>query len=245
MAKIRNAKPKNSSGGYDRVLENPILAILMQKVQSTVITNGTELEKLIYKNVKGQISDLDNFIKDCNHGHVKNGVYICDKKSLRKSEKCKYAGHEPDFLVFSINNDEDDPRICSIVELKDGDEFDTKKSAAEHEMLQAYSVFLGPRIPFSVRYYICCFNQNDEARIISGLKNKFLPEEVLTGRAFCSMLGIDYDAIIAYRAKEAQDNLTYFAEEAAKVLEIRNAVHKWEEMQSTNTEIRGKKEHAE
>ncbi|MDO4265616.1 MAG: hypothetical protein Q4C63_04020 [Eubacteriales bacterium] len=227
MAKIRNAKPKNSSGGYDRVLNNAVLAVLMQKVQSTVISNGTELEKLIYSSAAHTIDDLDRFIRDSNLGRVENGVYLCGKKSLKKSEKCQYKGHEPDFLVFVLSDDEEDPRTCNIVELKDGDEFDTKKSSAEHDNLKDYAVFLGPRIPFSVKFYICCFNQNDSARICAGLKQKFTPEEVLTGREFCGMLGIDYDELTQERACEAQDNLLYFAEEAARVPEVQRAVMRY------------------
>lgn len=45
MAKIRNAKPKQSGGGYDRLVGNHDMAEIFTKAQSTVISNGTELEK--------------------------------------------------------------------------------------------------------------------------------------------------------------------------------------------------------
>lgn len=47
MAKIRNAKPKQSGGGYDRLVGNHDMAEIFTKAQSTVISNGTELEKII------------------------------------------------------------------------------------------------------------------------------------------------------------------------------------------------------
>lgn len=47
MAKIQNAHPKQSSGGYDRLVGNHDMADVFTKAQSTVITNGTELEKII------------------------------------------------------------------------------------------------------------------------------------------------------------------------------------------------------
>lgn len=50
MAKIRNANPKSSSGGYTRVFNDENLGKLIQKIQSTVISNGTELEKYISEN---------------------------------------------------------------------------------------------------------------------------------------------------------------------------------------------------
>ena len=65
MAKIRNADPKTSSGGYNRVFNNEILGKLMQKIQSTVISNGNELEKIISKN-SNVIDDLDAFLSPDN-----------------------------------------------------------------------------------------------------------------------------------------------------------------------------------
>ena len=47
MAKIRNSNPKTSSGGYERLLGNKELADVFTKAQSTVISNGTELEKIM------------------------------------------------------------------------------------------------------------------------------------------------------------------------------------------------------
>ena len=67
MAKIRDAKPKNSSGGYERLVGNQKLADLLQKAQSTIITNGTELEKIIQNMTTTLIDDLDEFIDKCKH----------------------------------------------------------------------------------------------------------------------------------------------------------------------------------
>ena len=47
MAKIRNAKPKHGSGGYERLVGNIDMANIFTKAQSTVISNGTELEKIV------------------------------------------------------------------------------------------------------------------------------------------------------------------------------------------------------
>lgn len=46
MAKIKDSHPKTSSGGYERLLKDKQLASILQKAQSTIISNGTELEKL-------------------------------------------------------------------------------------------------------------------------------------------------------------------------------------------------------
>ena len=43
MAKIKDSHPKTSSGGYERLLKDKQLASILQKAQSTIISNGTEL----------------------------------------------------------------------------------------------------------------------------------------------------------------------------------------------------------
>ena len=43
MAKIRNSNPKQSGGGYERLVGDKDMASIFAKVQSTVISNGTEL----------------------------------------------------------------------------------------------------------------------------------------------------------------------------------------------------------
>ena len=79
MAKIRGRIPKESSGGYARVFGNEALGELMSKVQGTVISAGTELEKLITERVK-TIDDLNAFLrKDI----MPDGVLLAKKKRLR------------------------------------------------------------------------------------------------------------------------------------------------------------------
>ena len=58
MAKIRNSNPKTSSGGYERLLGNKEMANIFTKAQSTVISNGTELEKIITERANN-IENLD------------------------------------------------------------------------------------------------------------------------------------------------------------------------------------------
>ena len=45
MAKIRNSNPKQSGGGYERLVGDKDMASIFTKAQSTVISNGTELEE--------------------------------------------------------------------------------------------------------------------------------------------------------------------------------------------------------
>ena len=107
-----------------------------------------------------------------------------------------------------------------MVELKDGDAFDTKKSIAEKEMLQLFVNHLAPKIPFRTKYYICCFNQLDKQKIVMGFKNAFSINEVMTGKEFCEILGINYEEIVEMRQKDTSDNFEYVVEKMAEIEEI-------------------------
>lgn len=216
MAKIRNARPKQSGGGYERLVGNADMAQIFTKAQSTVITNGTELEKII-SDMAHTVTDLDRFVDDCDNGTVADGTYLCTKKVV-KASKYKLKGHEPDFIAFTVNKAKN---LCYVVELKDGDAFDTKKSVAEKEMLQLFVNHLAPKIPFRTKYYICCFNQSDKGKIVTGFKHEFNMDEVMTGKEFCDILGIDYDAIVKRRKDDAADNFKYVIEKMLEIEEVR------------------------
>ena len=218
MAKIKNAQPKKSSGGYERLVNNEKLASIFVKAQSTVISNGSELEKIISEQSQ-VICDLNTFIDDVKNGKVSDGTYLCTKKVVRES-RYKMDKHEPDFIVFIVARD----RVCDIVELKDGDSFDTKKSTSEFETLQGFTNHIAPKIPFEVRFYICCFTQSDKTKIVEGFKRRFTEEQVMTGREFCGLLGIDYDLIINERKQDAIDNFNYVIQEMTKISELRNLI---------------------
>ena len=72
MAKIRNSNPKTSSGGYERLLGNKDMADIFTKAQSTVISNGTELEKIITERANN-IEDLDDTVV-INTDEIKNAL---------------------------------------------------------------------------------------------------------------------------------------------------------------------------
>ena len=153
----------------------------------------------------------------CDSKEISDGSYLCTKKILKKSTY-RLQGHEPDFIAFAVDSSRN---MCYVVELKDGDAFDTKKSLAEKEMLQLFVNHLAPRIPFRTRYYICCFNQLDKEKIITGFKNVFTIDEVMTGKEFCDILGIDYDEILKLRNDDTEDNFAYVVEKMFEIEEVR------------------------
>ena len=94
MGKYSNSKPKTSSGGYKRLTGEEDLSIIFTKAQSTVISNGTELEKKVISKSKC-IKNLDDFITNANS--IKEDVYICPKKVIKESKSYSLPGTEPDF----------------------------------------------------------------------------------------------------------------------------------------------------
>lgn len=215
MAKICDAKVKSSSGGYNRVFDNTEIGRLMAKVQSTVISNGSELEKIILQRTQN-ITDLDKYIDEVTNGETENGTYVCTKKILKKSSY-KLDKNEPDLLIFIVQQ----RRKCKIIELKDGDAFDTKKAPAEQEHLEKFNDHIGKKIPFVSDYFICCFNQLDKNEIVKGFKNAFTIEHVMTGKELCEILNISYDEILEERKKDAKSNVEYFYSQFTSIPEIK------------------------
>ena len=117
-------------------------------------------------------------------------------------------------------------RICKVIELKDGDTFDTKKVIGERQHLEEFSKNFGSKIPFVIEFYICSFNQEDKEVIKSGFKGAFDYENIMTGRELCQILGIDYNEIIQIRKNDTEDNFNYLVEELLKIPEIMNEIKK-------------------
>lgn len=218
MSKISDAKVSTSSGGYNRVFDNTEMGRLMAKVQSTVISNGNELEKIILSKTQN-IVDLDVYIEDVTNGAILNGTYVCTKRILKKSSY-KLDGNEPDLLIFIVQQ----RRVCKIIELKDGDAFDTKKATGEQEHLEKFNLHIGAKIPFVSDYYVCCFNQNNKEEIVKGFKNAFTIDHVMTGSELCEILNISYDEIIEIRKKDAKDNIEYFCKELLTIPGIKEII---------------------
>lgn len=219
MAKIKNAKVKTTSGGYFRIFNDEKLGKLLSKVQSTSISNGTELEKMLC-NRSTTIENLDSFLNEV-ISNRKNGVYLCTKKVIKKSSY-KLDKSEPDLIIFELK--ENGTNKCYIIELKDGDNFDTKKSKSELNSLKKYREHLGVKIQFITQFYICSFNQINKDLIVKGFKNEFSNSEVMTGKELCDLLNINYNDILNIRKEDAIDNYLYFIKELYLIDKIRKLI---------------------
>lgn len=71
MAKLKDSKGKDSSGGYTRLFNDTAVGRLMSRVHGAVISAGTELEGMIKERVQ-IIENLDEFLK---HEIMPDGVF--------------------------------------------------------------------------------------------------------------------------------------------------------------------------
>ena len=215
MARIKDAKGRPKGSGYSRLFDDEEIGYLISRIQSAVISSGTELERIIKDKVR-LIPDLDEFLKQ---EIMPDGVMVADKVQVKKCETLDFAGSEPDFLIFKRRRNKQD---CHLVELKDGDSFDTKKASAEHRAMHSFISKNAAHLQYRVQAHFCCFNQNDRQAIIDGFKRRIAPGEAMTGREFCELLELDYDEIVAARAKQGKENVRYFLEQLVEIPSVRD-----------------------
>ena len=96
MARIKDAQVKETSGGYRRLFGIEALGSLMSRVQSTVISSGTELERIILARTE-QIESLDEFLKQ---EIMPDGVLVATKKQIKKSSSLGFSQSRARFPDF-------------------------------------------------------------------------------------------------------------------------------------------------
>lgn len=202
MAKIEESKPGRKDGNYTRIFGDARLGALISRIHATSIRNGNELEKLIIAGTN-HISDLDSYLKNFKH----KGVFLAPKKAVKASKKIGSKQAEPDFMIFAERGGK--PH-CYIVELKDGDAFDTKKSAGELESMENFLKASAPNLPCTASIHFCGFNCTDKSEIVAGFKRKITEDQAMTGREFCQILNLDYDKIVQAREADQKINLDHF-----------------------------------
>ena len=203
MALIEKSKGRTEGSGYERLFGNPQLGHLLSKVQATVISSGTELEKIIV----GLAETIDNVDDFLDNQILPNGVYLISKMAIKKSRLA--STREPDLIVFQITPSR---HHCYIIELKDGDTFDTKKAAGEVQNLLDFESHLSRRIQFTTSTHVCSFNQLDKDKIVIGFKRKITFEQAMTGLELCDLLGLNYYEIIGSRIHQQVQNMNHFVD---------------------------------
>ena len=161
------------------------------------------------------IPDLDVFLEQ---EIMPDGVLLARKRQIKQSNTLDFAGSEPDFMVFKRR---DGVQACHIVELKDGHVFDTKKASAVRQAMHGFIERNAQHIQYRFQAHFCAFNQDDREAIWHGFKKRISFQETMTGRAFCDLLEINYNAILRLRSADCKDNCDYFIGELLKIEPVR------------------------
>lgn len=215
MALIKDSRGRKSGGGYGRLLGGE-LGYLLSRVQSAVIRSGNELENIIISLSANVIDDIDEFLTKTN---TSNGVFVLPKRSVKKS--ILKTEKEPDLLILKIDNYK---KHCYIVELKDGDNFDTKKAQGEIKLLTDFQKEISSRFQYTTSIHICCFNQPNKRLIVSGFKNSITSDMAMTGQELCDILGVNYQNIVDRRLNDQGENVNYFIDQFLQIESVKEEV---------------------
>jgi hypothetical protein len=211
MPRIHDSRGRSDeNSGYTRLLGNAELGHLLSRVQATVIRSGNELERLLSEHSNVRHVTVD---------HIMGQTFL-------PHDNIEIA-FEPRLLVRDVHIKSDiliadhPKRVCKVIELKDGDTFDTKKASGELASLSAFSEELNRQTGYQVTYHFCSFNQTSRIAIVKGAKGRFTEDEVLTGRELCELMGIDFESILEYRKLQQQENLEFFLTNLSNIHEVR------------------------
>jgi len=224
MALLEKARPGREDGGYTRLLGDAQLGGLISQIHATSITAGTELERLICEKHTNLMSAemFSSFI----NGRLNNGTYLIPKKLIKSALGPSLSTKaEPDFVVIVIVD-----KKAYVTELKDGDTFDTKKASGEvlscrDFAARFHSYLVRENLHFEVSIRVCCFNQDSREAIVKGFKNRIRKEEAWTGRDFCRMIGISYEAIVEQRRVDQLRNLEFFVSEILRNDRLKDMIY--------------------
>lgn len=175
MARIVDSLGRvDENSGYARLFGNDRLGKLFSRAQAAVIRSGNELEDLLWQATPYKASLEDILDKDKRLLGEQQTIFVVSAKKIAEYNRIV---PRTDLLIL------DDGRgDLSVVELKDGDTFDTKKADGELESAKTFTAWITPQVDVSVKYYFCSFNQSDKAAIVRGIKGRFALAQVMTGR---------------------------------------------------------------
>ena len=210
LVEERAPKGNIKDSGYLRLAGCPVIADLFRKVQSTVIGNGNELEKLIFK-----YSNHPNTIRDQKFP----GFNLSQEQAFVVQMKIE----NPDSKNIALDCFLSTPDSIHIFEIKDGMAFDTKKSAGEVASLNDSGSFIKERDPLNrpVQKHIVLWNCEDLSD--ASFKSKEGKSMLMTGDDFAKLVGIDKKVIDEHRHCDADINKAYIISEMRKIVAASDA----------------------
>lgn len=217
---VKLADSKGSTGeSYTRIFGNESMGMLFSKVQASVIRSGFELEEDIYAAIPPEMATTLDALNDVSQEiSTKPPIQLVYKPTKPDPEDIKKSV-QADFLIV-----DNVARRFSLVEVKEGHVFDTKKADGELASLKNITAWLAQEFAYRTHYYLCCFNQENSEEIVLGTKKRFTIDHVLTGRAFCEKINLDYDNLREKRKINQQENRLYFLNALLTIPQVREEI---------------------
>ena len=214
MARIRETVGRSDGdSGYARLFGDEALGALISRVHATAIRNGNELEDLLRASCPIRAAGLEERLNQPSLG-LSRRLEAYFRESLPAED-----GSRPTQVdVVVLDNVQ---RSALVVEVKDGDSFDTKKADGELESILRVVRLLESGLRYECDHAFCCFNQSDKDVMLRGTKMRFDRSNLMTGPELCELLQLDYDALRLHRHFDAEDNLDYFLQELAEIPRVR------------------------
>jgi len=198
MVLIKNNHPGRRDGNYTRVFGDAEMGSLISAIHGTSISMGRVLEEII----RGMAPDVGNEeipMDDFFDKIISPGIYIISKKGMTDS-RLKFD-HKADMVVINVVKNS-----LLVLEVKLGDNFDTKKTHGEVISLKEYSESLKCAIKsYRVSWAVCFWFADNKASIVKGFKGKITEKEALTGREFCNLINISFDEVNRRLYEEHQE----------------------------------------
>ncbi len=216
MAKISESKGRgDENSGYVRVVGLPALGKLLSRIQATVIRNGNELERILkeqcpYYSVEAVVGDIPGLLDE--------------NKQLQVFFSYKHKREGATAIVGDVTVVDNVRQIVHVVELKDGDTFDTKKASGELESVTILAEALAKKLGYSAQVRFCSFNQDNREAIVTGAKGRFDKETAMTGSELCSLIGVDYESIRLLRRSDQLENFDYLLNQLLAIPEVKRKI---------------------
>jgi len=199
---------------YGRVFGDIPLCKLFSKIHAASISAGTELEKLLVSESPYSMTYTD-FTRALTQStlFIQPILLIYNLPSILRDGKNKAKG---DFLLIYPQQGKG-----VVLEIKEGDAFDTKKSDGERSSLAFLSEHYSKILARSITYALSSFHAPDRAHILLGTKGRFDTDHALTGRELCTLIGTSYEAVMGKRISDQMFNLNYFINQLLLIDKIR------------------------
>lgn len=218
MSKVKIKKTKKNDikkSGYYQLYGNEDIAEIFRIAQSATIRNGNELQDIILSEVtvfkpngKVELKQVLDLINQGQSFYIPNfkitksqleevGIILKGKKKI-----------DVDAIFFKDG-------VLYVIEYKQGDNLDTKKSQGEIESLNKifdFFIHYGITVKPKLVMWICDDVKN------SSIKTTEHNEYLITGSEMSEILGISFDNIQMIRSMDQQDNIDFIKEQFRKIL---------------------------